>query len=146
MMNVYEVQKKIAQRPPFQMIDKVLELVPNEKAVGQKNVSVNEPFFGGHFPDMPIMPGVLLIESAAQLCSFVVENDGVDTSAVYMLLKVQDFKFLKPVIPGDVIKITVTKTKEGGTLTYFDAVLECDGETKAKGSMIFTKIPKEQIG
>lgn len=145
-MNVYEIQKRIAQRPPFQMIDKVLEVVPGESARGIKCVSVNEPHFAGHFPEMPIMPGVLLIESAAQLCSLVVDDDGVDENVVHMLLKVSEFKFLKPVIPGDVLEIEAKKTNEGGTLTYFDATLKCDGETKAKGSMIFTKVPKEQIG
>lgn len=146
MMNVYEVQKRIAQRPPFQMIDKVLEIEPGVRAVGQKNVSVNEPYFLGHFPSLPIMPGVLLIESAAQLCSLVFESDGVDDGAVNMLLKVQEFKFLKPVIPGDVLEITVTLTKAGGTLTYFDALIKSGEDVKAKGFMIFTKIPKEQIG
>lgn len=145
-MNIYEIQKRIAQRPPFQMIDKVLEIVPGESARGTKCVSVNEPHFAGHFPAMPIMPGVLLIESAAQLCSLVVDDDGVDESVLHMLLKVEEFKFLKPVIPGDVLEIEVKKTKAGGTLTYFDAVLKCGDETKAKGSMIFTKVPKEQIG
>lgn len=145
-MNVYEIQKRIAQRPPFQMLDKVLEIVPGESARGIKCVSVNEPHFAGHFPGMPIMPGVLLIECAAQLCSLVVDDDGVDESAVHMLLKVSEFKFLKPVIPGDVLEIEAKKTKAGGTLTYFDATLKCGDETKAKGSMIFTKIPKEQIG
>lgn len=145
MMNVYEIQKRIAQRPPFQMIDKVLEIVPNESAIGIKNLSVNEPFFGGHFPDMPIMPGVLLIESAAQLCSLVIENDGVDTSGVYMLLKVNEFKFVKPAIPGDTLEISVKKTQAGGTLTYFDAVIKSGDQVKAKGSMVFTKVPKEQI-
>ena len=64
-MNLLEINKRIKQRPPFQMIERVLELEPNKSAVGIKNVSVNEPFFMGHFPDAPIMPGVLLIESAA---------------------------------------------------------------------------------
>ena len=65
MMNIYEISEKIAQRPPFQMIERVTELVPNESAVGIKNVSVNEPYFTGHFPGTPIMPGVLIVESCA---------------------------------------------------------------------------------
>ena len=69
MMNLLEINQRIKQRPPFQMIERVTELEPNVSATGIKNVSVNEPYFAGHFPDTPIMPGVLLIESAAQLCS-----------------------------------------------------------------------------
>ena len=146
MMNIYEINKRIKQRPPFQMIERVTELEPGQMARGTKCVSINEPFFMGHFPDTPIMPGVLIIEASAQLCSLVIENDGTDDSLVYVLLKVDQFKFVKPVIPGDVLDITVTKTKEGGTLTYFDAVIKVDGETRAKGSMVFTAVPKEQIG
>lgn len=146
MMNIYEVNKRLRQRPPFQMIEKVLEIVPGESARGTKNVCVNEPYFAGHFPGMPIMPGVLIIESAAQLCSLVIEDDGVDESKVYVLLKVDQFKFVKPVLPGDTLDITVTKTKEGGTLTYFDAVIKVDDQVRAKGSMVFTAIPADTIG
>ena len=73
MMNIMEVNKRLRQRPPFQMIEKVLELVPGESARGTKNVCINEPYFMGHFPEVPIMPGVLVIESCAQLCSLAIE-------------------------------------------------------------------------
>ena len=145
MMNIFEVNKRLKQRPPFQMIEKVTELVPGESAVGIKNVSINEPYFAGHFPDTPIMPGVLIIESCAQLCSLVIEGDGTDDSLLYVLLKVDKFKFVKPVLPGDTLTLKVTKTHSGGTLTYFDAVAEVDGQVRAKGSMVFTAIPKESL-
>lgn len=122
MMNIMEVNKRLRQRPPFQMIEKVLELTPGESARGTKNVCINEPYFMGHFPDAPIMPGVLIIESCAQLCSLVFENDGVNDDLLYVLLKVDNFKFVKPVIPGDVLDITVTKTKSGGTLAYLSLI------------------------
>ena len=105
MMNIMEVNKRLRQRPPFQMIEKVLELTPGESARGTKNVCINEPYFMGHFPDAPIMPGVLIIESCAQLCSLVIEDDGVNDDLLYVLLKVDNFKFVKPVIPGDVLDI-----------------------------------------
>ena len=145
MMNIFEVNKRLKQRPPFQMIEKVTELVPGESAVGIKNVSINEPYFAGHFPGTPIMPGVLIIESCAQLCSLVIEGDGTDNSLLYVLLKVDKFKFVKPVLPGDTLTLKVTKTQSGGTLTYFDAVAEVDGQVRAKGSMVFTAIPKENL-
>ncbi len=145
MMNIDAISQRIKQRPPFQMIERVLELVPGESARGTKCVSVNEPYFMGHFPGSPIMPGVLQIECAAQLCSLVVENDGTDDTTVYVLLKVDNFKFVKPVIPGDVLDITVTKTRQMGTLTSFDAVLRVDGEVRAKGNMTFTCVPRENI-
>lgn len=145
MMNIFEVNKRLKQRPPFQMIEKVLEIVPGESARGIKNVSVNEPYFAGHFPGMPVMPGVLLVECCAQLCSLVTESDGTDEGVLYMLLKVEQFKFLKPVLPGDTLDITVTKTKSGGPLSYFDAKILCDGEVRAKGTMVFTAVPKENL-
>ena len=145
MMNIFEVNKRLKQRPPFQRIEKVTELVPGESAVGIKNVSINEPYFAGHFPGTPIMPGVLIIESCAQLCSLVIEGDGTDDSLLYVLLKVDKFKFVKPVLPGDTLTLKVTKTQSGGTLTYFDAVAEVDGQVRAKGSMVFTAIPKESL-
>ena len=109
MMNLLEINKRIKQRPPFQMIERVLELEPNVSAKGLKNISVNEPYFAGHFPDTPIMPGVLLIESAVQLCSLVISSEeNSNDDKIYVLLKVKDFKFLKPVIPGDTLIIDVS--------------------------------------
>ena len=75
-MNLLEINARIRQRPPFQMIERVTALEPGKSATGIKCVSVNEPYFQGHMPGLPIMPGVLLIESAAQLCSLVIEADG----------------------------------------------------------------------
>ena len=70
MMNINDINKRLKQRPPFQMIERVIELTPNESARGIKCVSINEPYFMGHFPDAPIMPGVLIVEACAQLYFF----------------------------------------------------------------------------
>lgn len=147
MMNLLEINKRIKQRPPFQMIERVLELEPNVSAKGIKNVSVNEPYFVGHFPDTPIMPGVLIIESAAQLCSLVIapEDAASDEEKLYVLLKVKDFKFLKPVIPGDTLTIDVKVTLASSGLYEFSAVISVDGVTKAKGSMLFTAMDKSAV-
>lgn len=147
MMNILEINKRIKQRPPFQMIERVTELEPNVRAVGIKNVSVNEPYFIGHFPEAPIMPGVLLIESAAQLCSLVIapENAAEQEGKLYVLLKVKDFKFLKPVIPGDTLNIEVGCTMCGGGAYEFSAVISVDGTVKAKGSMLFTSLDKGAV-
>lgn len=143
-MNINEINKRIKQRPPFQMIERVTELIPNESACGIKNVSINEPYFMGHFPDAPIMPGVLIIESCAQLCSLVMDCDEVKDK-LYVLLKVDNFKFIKPVIPGDTLEITVTKTRAGGPLISFDAVVKVGENIHAKGSVTFTSIDKESV-
>lgn len=147
MMNLLEINKRIKQRPPFQMIERVLELEPDVSAVGIKNVSVNEPYFTGHFPDTPIMPGVLLIESAAQLCSLVIapDNAASDADKLYVLLKVKDFKFLKPVIPGDTLTISVKCTMKSDAACEFDAKISVDGTVKAKGTMLFAAIDKSAV-
>ena len=147
MMNIYESSERIAQRPPFQMVEKVLDLVPNESATGIKNVSVNEPYFMGHFPGAPIMPGVLIVESCAQLCSLVIEKKPEDLEKnLYVLLKIDGFKFVKPVIPGDQLEMTVTKTKGGGVLVGFNCVVKVNGVVHAKGDLTFTTVPKENLG
>lgn len=145
MMKIDEINKRIRQRPPFQMIEKVLELEPGVRAKGIKNVSINEPYFMGHFPDYPIMPGVLIIESCAQLCSLVFDYEQVDEDKLYVLLKVDGFKFLKPVIPGDTLNIEVNKVKVTGPLTSFDAVVRVDDVIYAKGNMTFTAILKDSV-
>ena len=144
MMNIDGINDRIKQRPPFQMIDRVTELVPNESAVGLKCVSVNEPHFMGHFPESPIMPGVLIIESCAQLCSLVIESAG-EEDKLYVLLKVDGFKFVKAVIPGDRLEISVKKTRSGGMLFAFDAEVRVDGDLHAKGSLTFTKVDRDSV-
>ena len=147
MMNLPEINSRIKQRPPFQMIERVLELEPNVSAKGIKCVSVNEPYFMGHFPDAPIMPGVLVIECAAQLCSLVIapEDAAADENKLYVLLKVKDFKFLRPVIPGDRLTIEVNCTMASTAAYEFSAVISVDGKVKAKGSMLFTSMDKSAV-
>ena len=145
MMNINEVQKRIKQRPPFQMIEKVLEVEDGEYAKGIKCVSVNEPYFAGHFPDAPIMPGVLVIEACAQLCSITMESQGTEDDKIYVLLKCEEFKFLRPVIPGDCLEIEVRKECGGAGLVKFNAKVTVDGKVKAKGILAFTSMNKEDI-
>ena len=145
MMNINEVQKRIKQRPPFQMIEKVLEVEDGEYAKGIKCVSVNEPYFAGHFPDAPIMPGVLVIEARAQLCSITMERQGTEDDKIYVLLKCEEFKFLRPVIPGDCLEIEVRKESGGAGLVKFNAKVTVDGKVKAKGILAFTSMNKEDI-
>lgn len=145
MMNIFEVNKILKQRPPFQMIERVTALDENG-ATGTKTVSANDPWFAGHFPGTPILPGVLIVESCAQLCSVVAQSEASgDEGLLYVLLKVDGFKFLKPVVPGDVMEITVTKKSHGGPMISFDAVVNVAGACRAKGSLAFTAIPRETV-
>ena len=144
MMNIYEVDRRLKQRPPFQMIERVSEYEAGERAVGHKTVSINDPWFAGHFPGTPILPGVLIAESCAQLCSLTV--DAQETDKLYVLVKLDGFKFLKPVLPGDTMDITVTKKSRGGPLISFDAVVTVAGECRAKGSLSFTALDRANLG
>ena len=144
-MNIIEINKRIKQRPPFQMVERVLDVVPGESVTALKNVSVNEPYFMGHFPDAPIMPGVLVIESAAQACSLAIEADGTDESTIYVLLKVKDFKFVKPIIPGDTMIINCKKTMGSAGLYSFAVTISVNDKVRAKGELMFTAVDTESI-
>ncbi len=146
-MNLLEINKRIRQRPPFQMIERVTELEPGKSATGIKCVSVNEPYFVGHMPEYPLMPGVLMIETCAQLCSLVIEPDGLDDSKIYVLLKVKDFKFVKAVIPGDRLEIraNLIKGNPNTGLYEFDVQIYVEGQVRAKGDLMFTAVEKESI-
>jgi 3-hydroxyacyl-[acyl-carrier-protein] dehydratase len=144
-VNLLEINARIRQRPPFQMIERVTKLEPGKSADGIKCVSVNEPYFQGHMPGLPIMPGVLLIESAAQLCSLVIEADGSDDSKVYVLLKVRDFKFVRPVVPGDRLEIHAEMVRGGAGVYTFDVTISCDGGVRAKGELMFTAVAQDSI-
>lgn len=111
-LNIQEIKKIIPHRFPFLMIDKVVEIQPNEKLIALKNVSVNEPFFVGHFPDEKVMPGVLMIEAMAQAgCIYFYYSKNLHgKDLIYYLAKVSA-KFHQPVTPGDQLKIEVTTIK-----------------------------------
>jgi len=111
-LDIIEIQKIVPHRFPFLLIDRVVELQPNKKLVAIKNVSVNEQFFVGHFPDEKVMPGVLIIEAMAQAgcIYFYYSKDMRGKDLIYYLARVST-KFVAPVIPGDQLKIEVTSIK-----------------------------------
>jgi len=111
-LNILEIQKIIPHRYPFLLIDKVVDLQPNKKLIAIKNVSVNEQFFVGHFPDEKVMPGVLIIEAMAQAgCIYYYYSKNMQgKDLIYYLAKVST-KFIKPVVPGDQLKIEVATIK-----------------------------------
>ena len=144
-MNILDINKRIKQRPPFQIVERVTELEPGKCAKGVKCVSVNEPYFMGHFPDMPVMPGVLIIESLAQLCSLVIDEDASDPDKVYVLLKADAFKFVKAVVPGDTLTLEATVLLAAGGLYKFAVKASVDGGVRAKGELSFTAARKDQL-
>lgn len=127
------------------MVERVTELEPGKYAKGIKCVSVNEPYFTGHFPDMPVMPGVLVIESLAQLCSLVIDEDASDPDTVYVLLKADAFKFVKAVVPGDTLTLEANVLMAAGGLYKFAVKASVDGAVRAKGELSFTAASRDKL-
>ena len=121
-IEIEQIIEMIPHRYPFLMIDRVTEINPNKNAVGIKNVTINEPFFEGHFPNNPIMPGVLIIEAMAQTAAvFVIHGlkESNDDRRVYFM-SIESARFRKPVIPGDTLRINVFKKQSRGNVWKFD--------------------------
>ena len=111
--NIDEIKRLIPHRYPFLLIDKVIDIAKNESAIGIKNVTVNEPYFPGHFPSTPVVPGVLQIESLAQTAAVLVAKslNISDSSALVLLTTIDNAKFRRPVTPGDVMSLSITVQK-----------------------------------
>ena len=108
--NIDEIKKLIPHRYPFLLIDKVTDIVKNESATGVKNVTVNEPYFPGHFPESSVVPGVLQVESMAQTAAVLVAKslNFSESNALVLLTTIDNAKFRKPVIPGDVMSLVIS--------------------------------------
>jgi 3-hydroxyacyl-[acyl-carrier-protein] dehydratase len=145
-IDIERIMHAIPHRYPFLMIDRVVDVVPNHSAVGVKNVSVNENYFQGHFPNHPVMPGVLIIESMAQTAAvLVVETLGGDAAGkVVYFMSVEGAKFRRPVVPGDQLRVHVTKERNRGNVWKFSAVARVDGVAVAEATymaMIMDRAP-----
>lgn len=142
-MNVQDIQKILPHRYPFLLVDKILELDFDEHTiVAQKNVTINEDFFNGHFPNQPLMPGVLIIEAMAQATAILgiklmggdTHNMEVEGEKIFVLAGIDNVRIKRPVVPGDVliIKSKIGKTKRGVCLakaeTYVDGQLICSAD------------------
>ena len=111
MMDIHEILKKLPHRYPFLLVDRVLEVEPGKRIKALKNVTINEPFFTGHFPHRPVMPGVLMLEAMAQsaaLLSFAGDNSGPDDQSVIYFVGIDGARFKRPVEPGDQLVMDVT--------------------------------------
>ncbi len=145
-MDINQIMKHLPHRYPFLLIDRVLSIDPGVEIVALKNVSMNEPFFPGHYPHHPVMPGVLIIEAMAQaaaILSFNSEGGKADESKVYYFVGIDGARFKRPVVPGDqlILKVKPVFNKRG--LWKFTAVAEVDGQTAAEAEIMCTMRDKE---
>jgi len=120
-IGIERIMQMIPHRYPFLLIDRVVDVCPDRDAVGIKNVTINEPFFAGHFPQRPVMPGVLIIESMAQTAAvLVVQTLGAEAEGkLVYFMTVDSARFRKPVMPGDVLRVHVTKQRNRGNVWKF---------------------------
>lgn len=131
-----EIKRLIPHRYPFLLVDKVVNVVEAKSCVGIKNVTNNEPFFEGHFPNHPVMPGVLIVESMAQTAGALVVHtlgEGARGKIVYFMT-VDSARFRKPVVPGDVLRVHCTVKQSRGNVWKFDGIAEVDGKKVAEAT------------
>ncbi|MEK7802671.1 MAG: 3-hydroxyacyl-ACP dehydratase FabZ [Pseudomonadota bacterium] len=128
-LNINEIMECIPHRYPMLLVDRILECVPHESAVGLKNVTFNEPFFQGHFPGTPVMPGVLIVEAMAQTAGIlVVHSSGTaGKKKLVYFMTIDQAKFRKPVVPGDSMHIHVKALKSRGNVWKFRGEARVDG-------------------
>jgi UDP-3-O-[3-hydroxymyristoyl] N-acetylglucosamine deacetylase/3-hydroxyacyl-[acyl-carrier-protein] dehydratase len=136
---VYEIEdimKVLPHRYPFLLVDRILEIEENKRIVGLKNVTINEPFFAGHFPGHPVMPGVLIIEAMAQVGGMLLMGSvkGPETKVVYFM-SLDNVKFRRPVKPGDQIRFELVVTQMRGMVCKMRGVGTVDGEVVAEADM-----------
>lgn len=141
-MEITEIMNILPHRYPFLLIDRILELEPGKSARGLKNVSINEPFFAGHFPGHPIMPGVLIVEAMAQVGGVLAfKSAGVVNKAVYFM-GIDNARFRKPVVPGDTVEFVLTVTKCRGVIWVFKGEAFVAGALVAEAELMATIVEK----
>ena len=145
-MDIHEILEHLPHRYPFLLIDRVLDVVPGERIKALKNVSINEPFFPGHYPHHPVMPGVLIVEAMAQaaaILSFKTLGGKPDDKTVYYFVGIDGARFKKPVSAGDqlVIEVSIIANKRG--IWKFAAKATVDGQVATEAELMCTVRPVE---
>ena len=137
--DIRKILDTLPHRYPFILVDKVISLVPNETITAIKNVTINEEFFVGHFPNYPVMPGVLIIEALAQtagILSFKSMNETADDNTLYFFVGIDNCRFKKPVVPGDVLNLNVSIEKVKGGVWKYNAIATVEDNTCAQADLM----------
>ncbi len=140
-MDVREILETLPHRYPMLLIDRVLECEPGKRILAIKNVTINEPFFTGHFPRLPVMPGVLVVEAlakAAAVLAFRSANKKSDDKSIYYLVGIDEARFKRPVVPGDQLVLEVTASRIGRELMKFAAQARVGDALAAEATLLCT--------
>ncbi len=139
MMDVNEIRKYLPHRYPFLLVDRVVELVPGESIVAYKNVTINEPFFNGHFPEHPVMPGVLIVEAMAQsagILGFKTMDKTPQDGSIYYFVGSDKLRFKRPVVPGDQLQLEAKIVSEKRGIWKFDVKATVSGELVSSATIL----------
>lgn len=137
MLEIKEIMEIIPHRQPFLLIDRIEELEPGKRALGRKCVSYNEPFFNGHFPTEPVMPGVLVIEALAQVGAVAILTVPENKGKTAYLGSINSAKFRRKIVPGDVLTLELEIKKQKGPIGVGSAIAYVDGEIAVKAELTF---------
>ncbi len=136
-MDIKKILEIMPHRYPFLLVDRVLEMEPGERAVAMKNVTINEPFFQGHFPGEPVMPGVLMVEALAQVGGLVVLNEAENRGKLVFFAGINKFRFKEVVRPGDQMVMEVKLTQMRGTIGKGEGEIRVKEKVVASGELMF---------
>lgn len=137
MFDINQIKTMLPHRYPFLLVDRVLELVPKQRLVALKNVTVNESFFNGHFPEKPVMPGVLIIESMAQAAGLVMLSEDEHKGKIPYFTGIDHARFRKTIVPGDQIIIEVDVIRLKGNVGRAKAVAKVDNQIATEAELMF---------
>ena len=143
-IDIREILDMLPHRYPMLLVDRVLECEPGKRVRAIKNVTINEPFFNGHFPGLPIMPGVLVVEALAQaaaILAFRTAEKKSDGKSIYYLVGIDGARFKRPVVPGDQLVLEVTADRIGRDLMKFSAEARVGDATAAEATLLCTLRP-----
>ncbi|MFA7468089.1 MAG: 3-hydroxyacyl-ACP dehydratase FabZ [Desulfotomaculaceae bacterium] len=141
-LDINEIMKVIPHRYPFLLVDRIEEMVPGVRAVGIKNVTINEQFFQGHFPGYPIMPGMLIIEAMAQVGAVAVLSTPEFTGRLALFAGIDKARFRRPVVPGDVLRLEVEMLRLRGTLGKSKATAHVGNDLAVEAELLFAIIER----
>ena len=140
MLDAQQIQQIIPHRYPFLLVDRILEVEWGQRAVGVKNVSMGEPFFQGHFPDHPVMPGVLIVEALAQVGAVALLGLEENKGKIALFAGIDGVRFKRQVVPGDVLRLEVVVGKMRRGVGTGTATATVDGQLAARGELMFAVV------